>query len=74
MSVRAVLGHAARHSAAGVASLKESPRDLLLIFVLKVLESYNYFSLSRILTLYLSEQFGISDMNAGSILGSGAHS
>ncbi|KAH7619690.1 hypothetical protein NADE_006521 [Nannochloris sp. 'desiccata'] len=25
MSVRAVLGHAARHSAAGVASLKESP-------------------------------------------------
>lgn len=38
-------------------------------FQLKVLESYNYFSLSRILTLYLSEQFGISDMNAGSIFG-----
>lgn len=44
-------------------------RDLLLIFALKVLESYNYFSLSRILTLYLSEQFGISDLNAGSIFG-----
>jgi proton-dependent oligopeptide transporter, POT family len=33
------------------------------------LESYNYFSLSRILALYLTEQFGFSDMSAGTIYG-----
>ena len=42
---------------------------LLLIFVLKVLESYNYFSLSRILVVYLTEEFGIGDLTAGTIYG-----
>lgn len=30
-------------------------RDLYIVFVLKVLESYNYFSLSRIFVLFLTE-------------------
>lgn len=36
-------------------------RDLWIMFVLKVLESYNYFSLSRSFTLYLTEEFGVGD-------------
>ena len=35
----------------------------------QVLESYNYFSLSRIFTLYFSEEFGFSDVAAGSWYG-----
>jgi hypothetical protein len=35
------------------------------MYVLKALESYNYFSLSRSLTLYLTEEFGVSDYKAG---------
>lgn len=35
--------------------------DLWIMFVLKVLESYNYFSLSRSFTLYLTEEFGVGD-------------
>lgn len=31
----------------------------------QALESYNYFSLSRCLTLYLTEEFGVSDYRAG---------
>eukprot|EP00887_Chlorella_sp_A99_P006636 scaffold3.g6636.t1 len=53
----------------GLSSLRGSPRDLWLIFVLKVLESYNYFSLSRIFVLFLTEDFGISDVAAGTYYG-----
>lgn len=44
-------------------------RDLFIIFVLKVLESYNYFSLSRIFVLYLTENFGVDDLTAGTLYG-----
>lgn len=44
-------------------------RDLYIIFTLKVLESYNYFSLSRLLVLYLTENFGVDDYNAGVLYG-----
>ncbi len=45
-----------------------SCRDLYLIFVLKLLDSYSYFSLSRSLTLLLTEEFEVSDYNAGTRL------
>lgn len=35
------------------------------MLLLKVLDSYNYFSLSRSLTLLLTEEFGVSDYRAG---------
>jgi hypothetical protein len=41
---------------------------LYLIFVLKLLDSYSYFSLSRSLTLLLTEEFEVSDYNAGTRL------
>lgn len=53
----------------GIESLIQSPRDLWLVFVLKVLDSFNYFSLSRVLTLYLTEEFGIGDVQAGTVYG-----
>lgn len=34
-----------------------------------MLESYNYFSLSRLFVLYLTEDFGISDLTAGTLYG-----
>jgi dipeptide/tripeptide permease len=45
-------------------TLKQCPRELWLIYFLKFLESYAYFSMSLILTIYLSE-FGFSDEEAG---------
>jgi MFS family permease len=44
-------------------------RDIYLVFLCKVFESYNYFSLSRILTLYLTEEFEINDYHAGIAFG-----
>jgi dipeptide/tripeptide permease len=46
-------------------SLAGSPRELWLVYVLKFLESYGYFSLSMLLVLYLSDEFGLSDVEAG---------
>ena len=37
-------------------------RELWVIYGLKVLESFNYFSLSVMLTLYLTEEFGTTDV------------
>lgn len=45
--------------------LEEAPRELWLIFALKFLSSYAYFSLSLVLTLFLTEEFGMSDTAAG---------
>lgn len=53
----------------GLLSLRGSPRDLYIVFILKVLESYNYFSLSRVLVLYLTEDFEIADVTAGALFG-----
>lgn len=44
-------------------------RDLYIIFLLKVLESYSYFSMSRVLTLYLTEELGTPDLEAGTLYG-----
>lgn len=46
-------------------TIKEAPRELWLIFALKFLSSYSYFSLSLILTIFLTDEFGMSDISAG---------
>jgi hypothetical protein len=45
------------------------PTDMYYVFVLKFLESYSYFALSQILVLYLHEDFGVSDVEAGVVYG-----
>lgn len=49
----------------GFCSLRGSPRDLYLLLALKVLESFGYFCTSLLYTLYLTEQFSMSDEAAG---------
>lgn len=50
-------------------SLAGCPRELWLVYVLKFLESYGYFSISMLLVLYLSDEFGLSDVEAGTMYG-----
>jgi len=50
-------------------SLCASPRELWLAYLLKFLESYGYFSMSVILVLYLSDEFHLSDVEAGMMYG-----
>ncbi len=45
--------------------LKGAPRELWIVYFLKFLESYAYFSMAYILVLYLSREFGFSDIEAG---------
>jgi POT family proton-dependent oligopeptide transporter len=49
--------------------LANAPRELWLIYVLKLLSSYAYFSLSLALVLFLSETLGYDDTNAGLLYG-----
>ena len=53
----------------GFSSLKGSPPELYKAYALKFLDSYSYFSFSIIFTLFLSEDFGYSDVTAGGIYG-----
>ena len=53
----------------GFSSLKGSPPELYKAYALKFLDSYSYFSFSIIFTLFLSEDFGYSDVAAGGIYG-----
>ena len=53
----------------GFTSLLDSPNELWKAYVLKFLDSYSYFSLSIIFTLFLSDDFGYSDLAAGTIYG-----
>lgn len=52
-----------------LSSLKDSPRELYINFILKFLESYSYFAVSQILVIYVHTEFGFSDMQAGSMYG-----
>eukprot|EP00531_Pseudo-nitzschia_arenysensis_P001691 CAMPEP_0116142860 /NCGR_PEP_ID=MMETSP0329-20121206/15134_1 /TAXON_ID=697910 /ORGANISM="Pseudo-nitzschia arenysensis, Strain B593" /LENGTH=527 /DNA_ID=CAMNT_0003638125 /DNA_START=162 /DNA_END=1742 /DNA_ORIENTATION=+ len=54
---------------AGFTSLKNSPPELYKVYALKFLDSYSYFSFSIIFTLFLSDEFGYSDIQAGTIYG-----
>ncbi|KAG7340712.1 major facilitator superfamily transporter [Nitzschia inconspicua] len=53
----------------GFTSLRDSPPELRKAFVLKFLDSYSYFSFSIIFTLFLSNDFGLDDVTAGTLYG-----
>ena len=53
----------------GCSSLKDSPSELWKVYLLKFLDSYAYFSFSILFTLFLSHDFGYSDVTAGTIYG-----
>jgi len=53
----------------GFASLRGTPPELPKAYVLKFLDSYAYFSFSLIFTLFLSSDFGFSDVEAGTAYG-----
>ncbi len=48
-----------------VVALKGSPRSLWIIYLVKFLESVAYFSVYNLLILYLSDDLGFSDIDAG---------
>jgi POT family proton-dependent oligopeptide transporter len=45
--------------------LRTAPRELWLVYLLKVLDSYGYFALSEVFTMLLTDEFGIDDVTAG---------
>ncbi|KAL7547047.1 hypothetical protein ACHAWF_010367 [Thalassiosira exigua] len=53
----------------GLSSLAGSPPELWKAYALKFLDSYAYFSFSIVFTLFLSDEFGMSDVRAGAIYG-----
>ncbi|CAK0785525.1 hypothetical protein CVIRNUC_008735 [Coccomyxa viridis] len=53
----------------GFRSLKDSPRDLYLTYLLMLCESFNYFSLSLLFVLYLTQEFGVGDVEGGTLYG-----
>lgn len=55
--------------AEGFSSLAGSPPELWKAYLLKFLDSYAYFSFSLIFTLFLSDEFGLSDVQAGAVYG-----
>lgn len=46
-------------------TLAQAPRELWIIFALKFAQSYSYFSFALVLTLFLSQEHGVSDAAAG---------
>jgi dipeptide/tripeptide permease len=52
-----------------VRALGGSPRELWILFGVKFLESVAYFALTNLLILYLSEDLGYGDVEAGDIYG-----
>ena len=54
---------------ASVKSLEHAPRELYVNFALKFFESYGYFAVSQILVLYLHTEFGVGDLEAGTVYG-----
>ena len=55
--------------ASGFTSLSNSPSELWTAYLLKFLDSYAYFSFSLVFTLFLSDDFGMSDIQAGTVYG-----
>ena len=52
----------------GFHSLSNSPSELYKTYILKFLDSYSYFSFALIFTLFLSDEFGFGDIEAGKYL------
>ena len=50
-------------------TLLECPRELWIIYFLKFLESFSYYTLAVTMTLYLSQEFGYSDTASGTAYG-----
>ena len=53
----------------GFASLRGSPPELYKAYLLKFLDAYSYTSFSLIFALFLSEDFGFTDVQAGTYYG-----
>jgi dipeptide/tripeptide permease len=53
----------------GFRSLQGSPSELWKAYTLKFLDSFSYFAFSLIFTLFLSADFGYTDVQAGTIYG-----
>lgn len=53
----------------GLQSLKDSPRDLYIVYAINACDNFNYFSLSLLFTLYLTEEFGFTDQQTGVLYG-----
>jgi dipeptide/tripeptide permease len=54
---------------ADLGALGRAPRELWIIFAVKLLESIAYFSVWSLLAVYLSDELGYSDREAGSLAG-----
>lgn len=52
-----------------VLSLKQCPKELYVNFVLNFCNCYSYFALTQILVIYLHDEFGVSDLEAGFVYG-----
>uniref|UniRef100_A0A7S1THG9 Major facilitator superfamily (MFS) profile domain-containing protein n=1 Tax=Compsopogon caeruleus TaxID=31354 RepID=A0A7S1THG9_9RHOD len=50
-------------------TLLDAPRELWIIYAMKFLSSYSYFSFALVLTLFLTEEYGMSDQAAGWVYG-----
>ena len=69
LSIKRMIGntfHTLMHS---FKSLETCPKELYINFILKFFESYSYFAISQILVIYLHTEFGISDLEAGTVYG-----
>ena len=52
-----------------ISLLSTSPRELWKAYLLKLLDSYAYFSFSLVFTLFLSDDFNFTDVQAGAVYG-----
>ncbi|KAA8498560.1 hypothetical protein FVE85_6145 [Porphyridium purpureum] len=64
------LHRAARKSFGRWNELRDAPRELWVIYIMKFLSSYSYFSFALVLTMYLTDEFGMDDTEAGWAYGS----
>lgn len=60
---------AARQVASSVRALRDSPKELFVCYVLKFFESFIYFSISQVLVIFLHNDYGFSDVAAGTLYG-----
>jgi dipeptide/tripeptide permease len=60
VSFRYMLGEAW----AAIKQHKHSPREMWHVYFIKILDGFSYFSLNYFLVLYLSENFGMSDVES----------
>mmetsp|Transcript_3865 Transcript_3865/g.5762 ORF Transcript_3865/g.5762 Transcript_3865/m.5762 type:complete len:545 (+) Transcript_3865:88-1722(+) len=69
LEVKAKANQLRRQVSDGFQSLRGSPKELTTAYFLKFLDAYSYFSFRIIFTLFLSSDFGYTDVQAGAIYG-----